>query len=153
MRDIVTELRDQGPTRAEVARAQAYAAGARTIAFENTGAVARFAAQQTIVYGEPVDPDATIKLLDQVTYDDVREVAAGVADELSVAVVGPAYRHRAGDGLRRWVAAGAVVVVAVAITLALLGSLSHTSKRDVAFDAGAPVVPSRPGHSSGSRRP
>ena len=89
MRDIVTELRDEGPTRAEVQRAQAYAAGARTIAFENTGAVARYAAQQAIVYGEDVDPDRTIELLDQVTYDDVREVAAGVADELSVAVVGP----------------------------------------------------------------
>jgi predicted Zn-dependent peptidase len=89
MRDIVTELRDEGPTRAEVQRAQAYAAGARTIAFENTGAVARYAAQQAIVYGENVDPDRTIELLDQVTYDDVREVAAGVADELSVAVVGP----------------------------------------------------------------
>ncbi len=89
MRDIVTELRDEGPTRAEVARAQAYAAGARTIAFENTGAVARYAAQQAIVYGEDVDPDRTIALLDQVTYDEVREVAAGVADELSVAVVGP----------------------------------------------------------------
>jgi len=89
MRDIVTELRDEGPTRAEVQRAQAYAAGARTIAFENTGAVARFAAQQAIVYGEHVDPDRTIELLDQVTYDDVREVAAGVADELSIAVVGP----------------------------------------------------------------
>jgi predicted Zn-dependent peptidase len=89
MREIVTELRDEGPTRAEVARAQAYAAGARTIAFENTGAVARYAAQQTIVYDEDVDPDRTIELLDQVTYDEVREVAAGVADELSVAVVGP----------------------------------------------------------------
>jgi predicted Zn-dependent peptidase len=89
MRDIVTELRDEGPTRAEVQRAQAYAAGARTIAFENTGAVARYAAQQAIVYGENVDPDRTIELLDRVTYDDVREVAAGVADELSVAVVGP----------------------------------------------------------------
>ncbi len=89
MRDIVTELRDAGPTRAEVQRAQAYAAGARTIAFENTGAVARYAAQQAIVYGEDVDPDRTIELLDQVTHDDVREVAAGVADELSVAVVGP----------------------------------------------------------------
>jgi predicted Zn-dependent peptidase len=89
MRDIVTELRDEGPTRAEVQRAQAYAAGARTIAFENTGAVARYAAQQAIVYGESVDPDRAIELLDQVSYDDVREVAAGVADELSVAVVGP----------------------------------------------------------------
>jgi predicted Zn-dependent peptidase len=89
MREIVTELREQGPTEAEVKRAQAYAAGARTMAFENTGAVARHAAQQTIVYGEGVDPDTTIALLDQVTFDDVRTVAAGVADELSVACVGP----------------------------------------------------------------
>jgi predicted Zn-dependent peptidase len=89
MREIVTELREQGPTEAEVKRAQAYAAGARTIAFENTGAVARYAAQQTIVYGEGVDPDTTIELLDQVTFDEVRTVAAGVADELSVACVGP----------------------------------------------------------------
>jgi predicted Zn-dependent peptidase len=89
MREIVTELRDEGPTEAEVKRAQAYAAGARTMAFENTGAVARYAAQQTIVYGEPVDPDKAIELLDQVSFDDVRTVAAGVADELSVACVGP----------------------------------------------------------------
>jgi predicted Zn-dependent peptidase len=89
MRDIVTELRDEGPTEAEVERARAYAAGARAIAFENTGAVARHAAQQTIVYGEDVDPDRTIALLDQVSYDEVREVAARVADELSVACVGP----------------------------------------------------------------
>ena len=90
MRDIVSELRDDGPTEAEVDRARAYAAGARAIAFENSGAVARFAAQQTIVYGdENVDPDRTISLLDEVTYDDVRAVAAGVADELAIAVVGP----------------------------------------------------------------
>jgi len=89
MREIVTELRDEGPTEGEVRRAQAYAAGARTIAFENTGAVARYAAQQTIVYGEDVDPDKAIEMLDQVTFEDVRSVAAGVADELSVAVVGP----------------------------------------------------------------
>ena len=89
MRDIVSELRDDGPTEAEVKRAQAYAAGARTMAFENTGAVARYAAQQTIVYDEDADPDITIDLLDQVTYDEVREIAAGVADELSIAVVGP----------------------------------------------------------------
>jgi predicted Zn-dependent peptidase len=89
MREIVTELREQGPTAAAVARARAYAAGARTIAFENTGAVARYAASQTIVFGEDPDPDTTITLLDQVTYDDVRAVAAEVADELSVACVGP----------------------------------------------------------------
>jgi D-alanyl-D-alanine carboxypeptidase/D-alanyl-D-alanine-endopeptidase (penicillin-binding protein 4) len=33
-----------------------------------------------------------------------------------------------------------LLVAAAAIVLALLGSLSHTSKRDVAFDAGTPVV-------------
>jgi predicted Zn-dependent peptidase len=89
MRDIVTELRDQGPTESEVRRAQAYAAGARTLAFENTGAVARYAAQQTIVYQEDVDPDRTIEMLDAVTPQEVREIAAGVADELVVACVGP----------------------------------------------------------------
>jgi predicted Zn-dependent peptidase len=51
--------------------------------------VARFAAQQTVVYGEDADPDITIDLLDAVTFDQVREVAANVADELSIAVVGP----------------------------------------------------------------
>ena len=89
MRDIVSELRTDGPTEAEVERARAYAAGARAIAFENTGAIARHAAQQTIVYGEDVDPDETIALLDEVTFDEVREVAERVADELSIACVGP----------------------------------------------------------------
>jgi predicted Zn-dependent peptidase len=89
MREIVTELREQGPAGSEVKRAQAYAAGARTLAFENTGAVARYAAQQTVVFGEDANPDITIDLLDRVTFDDVREVAAGVPDELAVAIVGP----------------------------------------------------------------
>jgi predicted Zn-dependent peptidase len=89
MREIVTELREDGPTESEIERARAYAAGARAIAFENTGAVARHAAQQTIVYGEDVDPDAAIARLDEVSVGDVRAVAADVADELSVAVVGP----------------------------------------------------------------
>ncbi len=89
MRDIVSELREHGPTEAEVQRAQAYAAGARAIGFENSGAVARYAAQQTILYGESVDPGEAIDRLDRVTFEDVRAVAAGVADELSVACVGP----------------------------------------------------------------
>ncbi|MGO9898692.1 MAG: M16 family metallopeptidase [Solirubrobacteraceae bacterium] len=89
MRDIVSELRRDGPTEAEVERARAYAAGARTIAFENTGAVARHAAQQAIVFGQEIDPDETIGLLDRVTVNDVAEVARGVQDELSIACVGP----------------------------------------------------------------
>jgi predicted Zn-dependent peptidase len=89
MREIVTELRDDGPTESEVERARAYAAGARAIAFENTGAIARHAAQQTILYGETVDPDQTIALLDETTFNDVVEVARSVRDSLSVACVGP----------------------------------------------------------------
>ena len=89
MREIVTELRVDGATEEEVQRARAYAAGARTIAFENTGAVARHAAQQAIVYGEEINPDRTVELLDAVTREEVNEVAQRVADELSVACVGP----------------------------------------------------------------
>ena len=89
MREIVAELRDQGPTEEEVQRARAYAAGRRVLAFENTNAVARFAANQAIVFGEDIDPDTAIAALDAVTYDEVREVAAGVAERLAVACVGP----------------------------------------------------------------
>ena len=89
MREIVGELRSEGPTEAEVERARAYAAGARAIAFENTGTVARYAAQQAIVHGEDVDPDGAIELLDRVSFEEVRKVAATVEDRLSVACVGP----------------------------------------------------------------
>lgn len=89
MREIVTELREQGPREDEVQRARAYAAGARAIAFENSRAIATHAAQQAIVFGQDVDPDLTIELLDAVSYEDVREVAASLPEELSVACVGP----------------------------------------------------------------
>jgi predicted Zn-dependent peptidase len=89
MREIVGELREQGPTREEVERARAYAAGRLVLAFENTGAVARHAATRTIVFGEEIDPDAAIAALDSVTFEEVQEVAAGVADNLAIACVGP----------------------------------------------------------------
>jgi predicted Zn-dependent peptidase len=89
MREIVDELRDDGPRQEEVERARAYAAGRLVLAFENTGAVARYAANQRIVFGEDIDPDAAIAALDAVTFDEVCEVAAGVADNLAVACVGP----------------------------------------------------------------
>ena len=89
MREIVDELRDDGPTQEEVARARAYAAGRLVLAFENTGAVARYGANQRIVFGQDIDPDAAIAALDAVTFEEVREVAAGVADNLAVACVGP----------------------------------------------------------------
>jgi predicted Zn-dependent peptidase len=89
MREIVDELRTDGPTEEEVARARAYAAGRLVLAFENTNAVARYAANQSIVFAENIDPDAIVAALDAVTYDEVRDVAARVADKLAVACVGP----------------------------------------------------------------
>ena len=89
MREIVDELRADGPTEEEVQRARAYAAGRLVLAFENSGAVARYAANQRIVFHEDIDPDAGIAALDAVTFEEVREVAAGVAEQLAVACVGP----------------------------------------------------------------
>jgi predicted Zn-dependent peptidase len=89
MKEIVAELRADGPTEEEVERARSYAAGRRVLAFENTNAVARYAAQRSIVFGEPIDPDAAIAQLDAVTYDEVAEIAGDVEDRLSVACVGP----------------------------------------------------------------
>ena len=89
MREIVDELRAEGPKQEEVERARAYAAGRLVLAFENTGAVARHAASQRIVFGEDVEPDAAIAALDAVTFAQVRDVAEGVAENLAVACVGP----------------------------------------------------------------
>jgi len=89
MREIVDELRSDGPTEEEVARARAYAAGRLVLAFENSNAVARHAANQTIVFGEEIDPDRAIAALDEVTFEQVREVAADVSENLAVACVGP----------------------------------------------------------------
>jgi predicted Zn-dependent peptidase len=89
MREIVSELREEGPTEEEVQRARAYAAGRLVLAFENTNAVARYAAAQQVVFGEDIDPDAAIAALDAVTFEEVREVAAGVAENLAIACVGP----------------------------------------------------------------
>jgi predicted Zn-dependent peptidase len=89
MREIVDELRTDGPSEDEVARARAYAAGRRVLAFENTNAVARHAASQTVVFGQDIDPDAAIAALDDVSYDEVMEISRGISDRLSVACVGP----------------------------------------------------------------
>ena len=89
MREIVDELRTDGPREEEVERARSYAAGRRVLAFENTNAVARHAATQAVVYGEQVDPDAAIRLLDETTYEDVARVARGVSEDFAVACVGP----------------------------------------------------------------
>jgi predicted Zn-dependent peptidase len=89
MREIVEELRADGPREEEFQRARAYAAGRRVLAFENTNAVARHAAAQTVVFGQEIDPDAAIAALDETTLDEVTEIARGVSEQLSVACVGP----------------------------------------------------------------
>ncbi len=94
MLEIVDELRTEGPRPGEVDRARAYAAGRRVLAFENTNAVARYAANQRIVFDEDIDPDAAITRLDAVTEEDVAGIARGISEELSVACVGP---HSAGE--------------------------------------------------------
>ena len=94
MREIVDELRGEGPKEDEFERAKAYSAGRRVLAFENTNAVARHAATQTVVFGQDIHPDAAIKALDDTTFEQVAEVARGVSEELSVACVGP---HEQGE--------------------------------------------------------
>jgi predicted Zn-dependent peptidase len=89
MREIVDELRSEGPTEEEFERARSYAAGRRVLAFENSGAVARYAAAQTVVFGEDIDPDGTITALDETSFDQVVEVGRGISEGLSVACVGP----------------------------------------------------------------
>src|SRR4051794_25132250 len=89
MREIVDELRENGPTQEETDRARAYAAGRAVLAFENTNAVARHVAQQQVVFGGELDPDLAIDALDAVTVDRVTEVARGISEQLSVACVGP----------------------------------------------------------------
>jgi predicted Zn-dependent peptidase len=89
MREIVEELRQNGPTPEEVERARAFAAGARAIAFESTGAMAGTAATQAIVLHETPDPLAVIAALDAVGYNEVAEVARTISDQYAVACVGP----------------------------------------------------------------
>ena len=94
MREIVVELRDEGPTVAEVERARAYAAGRRVLSFENTNAVARYGATQSIVFGEAIDPDAVDRGARRRDVRRGRDVAREVADTLALACVGP---HSASD--------------------------------------------------------
>jgi predicted Zn-dependent peptidase len=89
MRGIVDDLRENGPRAEEFERAKAYAAGRRVLAFENTNAVARHAATQTVLFGQDIDPDLAIAALDETTFERVGEIARGVSVEASVACVGP----------------------------------------------------------------
>jgi len=94
VREIVERLAEEGPTAEEVSRARAYAAGRLVLAFENSGALARTAAEELIVHGEEPRPRQLIAEIDSVSSAAVAEVAKAVAGEPAVACVGP---HRAAD--------------------------------------------------------
>jgi predicted Zn-dependent peptidase len=89
MREIVDELRSDGPREEELERARAYAAGRRVLAFENSGAVARYAASQSIIHADEIDPDVAIDRIDAVTFDEVAAVARSISERLAVSCVGP----------------------------------------------------------------
>jgi predicted Zn-dependent peptidase len=89
IKEIVQELATDGPTEEEVERARAYAAGSTVLALESTNAVARRAAGNKVTYDEVTSPEDSIDALDSVTYDQVRQVAADIGGEPSVACVGP----------------------------------------------------------------
>jgi predicted Zn-dependent peptidase len=89
MREIVDRLRSEGPHEEELERARAYAAGRRVLSFENSGAVARYSANQAIVHRDEIDPDVAIARIDAVTFDDVAAVARAVSTDVAVACVGP----------------------------------------------------------------
>jgi predicted Zn-dependent peptidase len=89
MCEIVDELRSDGPREEELERARAYAAGRRVLAFENSGAVARYAASQSIIHADEIDPDVAIDRIDAVTFDEVAAVARSISEQLAVSCVGP----------------------------------------------------------------
>src|SRR5579862_6701703 len=94
MREIVDELRAEGPREEEVERARAFAGGRLVLGFENASAVASYAAQQAIIFGAEIDPDLVIDTVDSVTVDEVAAAARGISEELAIACVGP---HSASD--------------------------------------------------------
>ena len=53
-----------------------------------------YAATQSVVFGQDIDPDEAIAALDRTTFDQVAEVARGISEEASVACVGP---HELGE--------------------------------------------------------
>ena len=90
MREIVDELRSgrADARRRSSARAPTRPAGAcwRSRTPTRSPATPR---TQTVVHGQEIDPDAAIAVLDEVTFDQVAEVARGISEDASVACVGP----------------------------------------------------------------
>ncbi len=90
MAEIVVELREDGPTEAEVeACPRLRCRRPRDRIREHRSDCTDCCDAKAIVFGQDVDPDASIAALDAVTFDEVRQVAAGISTDYSVACVGP----------------------------------------------------------------
>jgi len=89
IREIVSDLTENGPSEEEVERARAYAAGGAVLAYEGSGPVARRAAAEKVTFGQVRAPEEAIAALDAVSFEEVREVARGIGGEPTVACVGP----------------------------------------------------------------
>ena len=95
MREIVNELRDDGPTRGRgLARPRLRRRAAACSRSRTRTPSPATPPSQSIVFGEQIDPDGAIAALDAVTLEEVTEIARDVADTLAVACVGP---HSEGD--------------------------------------------------------
>ena len=66
---------DDKPREEEVERARAYAGGRQVLAFENSGAVARYAAHQAIIHDDEIDPDVFGEELNEAPYERVDRIA------------------------------------------------------------------------------
>ncbi len=92
--EIVDQLAEEGPNKNELERARAYASGRLILAFESTGAVARYASDQVVVFGESPDPTLPIKEIEKVQIEDVVDIASRIDGKPIIACVGP---HDAAD--------------------------------------------------------
>jgi predicted Zn-dependent peptidase len=87
----MAKLRDQGITDDELFKAKELSKGRLLLRMEDTRNVSGWLGGQEMLNGRVKTPDEVVGLIDAVTMDDVRRVAARVLrqEQLSVAVVGP----------------------------------------------------------------
>ena len=90
MREIVDELRDERAARGGVrARPRLRRRAARAGVREHQRGRPLRGRRRPSIFGEDIDPDRAIRLLDETTLERVAEVARGISVEASVACVGP----------------------------------------------------------------
>ena len=87
----MAKLRDQGITDDELFKAKELSKGRLLLRMEDTRNVSGWLGGQEMLNGSVKTPDEVVELIDAVTMDDVRSVAARILrpEQLSVAIVGP----------------------------------------------------------------